>query len=393
MLSPQIAQLEDFAFARLARLLGDVRPATAGVDLGIGDPKGDPPDWLADVIATHRADWRGYPPPAGTPGLRRAIAAWLERRYAVAVDPDREILPVCGTKEALHLIAGIIVDPMAADPTAVLVPNPLYQTYVGGAVIAGAEPIALPATAETGFLPDLDALVPALLDRAAILFLCSPSNPQGAVAERAYWARALELARAHDVVLVADECYSEIHHGVPPPGALAAAAATSDGLRNLLAFNSLSKRSNAAGLRSGFVAGDARLIEAFLKVRRYGGATLPLPIQAASAALWADEGHVEAIRASYTAKLDAALQLLHGRFGAYRPSGGFFLWLDVGDGERAAAAVYAKTGHRILPGRYVCTAAADGSTPGDRYVRIALVHDPAITSTAIAQVADALEHS
>ena len=392
MVNGRLATLPDFAFARLARLLDGITPASAGLDLSIGDPKGDPPAWLAERIVARGASFRGYPPPAGTPELRAAIARWLERRFGTRLDPDRHILAVAGTKEALHLAASVIVDTERPGPRpAVLMPNPLYQVYLGAAVLAGAEPVPLAATAEHGFLPDLDAIAPELLDRCQLFYLCSPANPQGTTADRTYWAQALRLARRHDFVLVADECYSEIYHGAPPAGALEAAMASDGGLDRLLVFNSLSKRSNAAGLRVGLMAGDPELIAAALKVRRYGGATIPLPLQHAAVALFDDEAHVAAIRAAYTAKIDAVLERLGGRCGAYRPAGGFFLWLDVGDGEACARHLYAATGIGVLPGRYLSVTGADGTSPADRYVRLALVHDHGATLEAVDRLLPHLE--
>ncbi len=383
MTNPRLASLEEFAFQRLARLLADVTPAASGADLSIGDPKGDPPAWLTDRIVEAADGFRGYPPPAGTPALRAAIARWLERRFAVTLDPDREILPVAGTKEALHLVASVVVDTDGNRPLpAVLMPNPLYQVYLGAAVMAGAEPVPLAAEAENGFLPDLDAIPEPVLERCRLFYLCAPSNPQGKAADAAYWTRALELARTYDFVLVADECYSEIWHDAPPTGALEAAAATG-GFDRLIVFNSLSKRSNAAGLRVGLMAGDAELLAATLKVRRYGGATIPKPLQHAAAALFDDEAHVAAVRRGYTERVDAALARLEGRLGAFRPDGGFFLWLDVGDGEAAARTLFARTGVKVLPGRYLAMADAHGRTPGDRYVRLALVHDLETTLEAV----------
>ncbi len=390
MVNARLDALHEFAFARLARLLADVPPGGDGADLSIGDPKGAPPAWLIDRIAERADAFRGYPPPQGTPELRQAIAAWLEQRYAVRLDAEREVLPVAGTKEALHLVASVMIDPVPVPgrpPPTVLMPNPLYQVYLGAAVMAGAEPVPLPATADTGFLPDLDAIPAEALGRCQLCYLCSPSNPQGTAADAAYWARALELARRHGFVLVADECYSEIYHAEPPKGALQVAAGTG-GLDRLVVFNSLSKRSNAAGLRVGFMAGDPALIAATLKVRRYGGATIPVPLQHAAVALLEDEAHVEAIRADYTAKIDDGLARLNGRYGAFRPAGGFFLWLDVGDGEAVARELWARAGIKVVPGRYLSAEAADGRTPGDAYIRLALVHDRATTATAL----DAVVH-
>jgi len=389
MLNARLTTLPEFAFARLARLLAGIAPATAGPDLSIGDPKGEPPAWLIDRIAAAADGFKSYPPPAGTPELRAAIARWAERRYGVALDAEHEILPVAGTKEALHLLASVVVEPAAGGPPpAVLMPNPLYQVYLGAAVMAGAEPVPLAADASTGFLPDLDAIPEATLARTQLFYLCAPSNPQGRAASAAYWRRALELARAYDFVLVADECYSEIYHGAPPTGALEAADGRHD---HLVVFNSLSKRSNAAGLRVGFMAGDADLLAGILKVRRYGGATIPRPLQHAAVGLFDDEEHVAAIRSGYTTRVDAALARLDGRFGAFRPDGGFFLWLDVGDGERAARTLYARAGVKALPGRYLALADASGRTPADAYLRLALVHDLETTLAAVDALVTQLE--
>ena len=392
MLNHRLNTLPEFAFARLTRLLNGVRSAAVGPDLSIGEPKGDAPDWLAARIMEDAGAFRGYPPPAGTPELRGAIARWAQRRYGVALDPEGEVLAVAGTKEALHLVASVVVDPDAdGPPPAALMPNPFYQVYLGAAVMAGAEPVPLAAEASNGFLPDLDAIPEATLARTRLFYLCAPSNPQGRAASAAYWRRALELARAFDFVLVADECYSELYHGEPPTGALEATAATAGRFDKLVVFNSLSKRSNAAGLRVGFMAGDADLLARVLKVRRYGGATIPRPLQHAAVGLFDDEAHVAAIRRGYTERVDAALARLQGRFDAFRPDAGFFLWLDVGDGERAARTLYARAGVRTLPGRYLAMADAGGRTPGDRYLRLALVHDLETTLGAVDALLDLCE--
>ncbi|MBN8912774.1 MAG: aminotransferase class I/II-fold pyridoxal phosphate-dependent enzyme, partial [Rhizobiales bacterium] len=258
--------------------------------------------------------------------------------------------------------------------------NPFYQAYLGGALAAGAEPVFLNATAATGHLPDLDALAADtdLLARTAALYLCSPANPQGAVADKAYIDRALSLARAYDVMLFFDECYSEIYSGAPPVGALEVAAKTPDRFRNLVVFNSLSKRSNLPGLRSGFSAGDADFLDTLFEVRNLIGPQMPGPTQHASAAVWAEEQHVTANRLAYAAKYDVADAVLGTRFGYTRPAGGFFLWLDmtvIGDGEYAALTLWKRFGVKVIPGAYLAQTGRDGTNPGAPYVRVALVHD------------------
>jgi aspartate/methionine/tyrosine aminotransferase len=249
--------------------------------------------------------------------------------------------------------------------------------------MSGAEIRYLPCTAEHNFLPDLDALDPATLDRTSLFFLCSPANPQGTVADLAYLKKAIALARRHDFVLVVDECYAEIYDRAPPPGGLEACAALGEDLRNVVVFHSLSKRSSAAGLRSGFVAGDPELIAGFLRLRNYGGTQVPLPLQAAAAALWREETHVEENRAAYRRKFDAAQSVLEGKLGFYRPAGGFFLWLDVGNGEAASVKLWREAAIRTLPGAYVSHAGPGEANPGARFIRIALVHDEQTIAAAL----------
>ncbi|MGF1476428.1 MAG: aminotransferase class I/II-fold pyridoxal phosphate-dependent enzyme [Geminicoccaceae bacterium] len=375
MLNPALDRLTDFAFARLKTTLAPIEPAggrDAVIDMSIGEPKHEPPPFLAEVIQANAGDWNRYPPPDGTPSFRQAVSRWLGRRYAVSVDPSCEILPVAGTKEALYLLAQLSAAGQrgTAKPV-VLMPNPVYGVYVGAAVMAGAEPVMLDATPESDHLPNLDALTPEQLERTALFYLCSPANPQGRAASQDYLARAIDLARRYGFILAVDECYAELYYDDRPVGALTVAGSSFD---NVLVFHSLSKRSNAAGLRSGFVAGDRRLIRGFDRLRRYGAAVQPLPLMAAAEALWDDEDHVRANRALYAEKMACAGRLLRGVIGFERPDGGFFLWLDVGNGEEITRKLYRVCGVKALPGAYLSAPRADGSTPGDGYLRLALVH-------------------
>ena len=387
MVNPRLDRLPGYPFARLRTLLDGVDPP-AGVEplaLSVGEPQHGPPPMLAETLAANAHLWGRYPPIGGTPGFRDAVASWLVRRYGLAdgaIDPATQILPVAGTREALFMAAALALpDGRGGATPAVLIPNPHYHVYAGSAAMAGAEAVFLPATRETGFLPDLAAVDEATLARTALFYLCSPANPQGAAAGLDYLKTAVRLARDHDFVLCVDECYAEIYGGEPPPGAVQACAAL--GYGNVLVFHSLSKRSSAPGLRSGFVAGDPALIEKFKRLRDVGGATVPLPVMAASEALWRDDAHVEENRALYRAKFDAAEALLAGRFGFYRPDGGFFLWLDVGDGEAAARRLWAEAGLRVLPGAYLAHDDRDGHNPGAAFIRVALVHDQATTTEAL----------
>jgi aspartate/methionine/tyrosine aminotransferase len=358
------------------------------IPLSVGEPQNDPPAFMAEIIAKHAKLWNRYPPYQGTDDFRRAVCEWLNRRYALPatlLDPARHVLALSGTKEALYLAAQLIVpETKGGGRPLVLLPNPYYQVYWGAAAMSGAEIMPLSATSETGFLPDFDALPDDVLDRTAAVYLCTPSNPQGAIASKAYLANALAKARAHDFVLIVDECYSEIYDRDPPPGALEIAG---DRLDNLLIFHSLSKRSSAAGLRVGFVAGDERLIERFRVLRGYAGPQIPLPIQAAASALYRDEVHVDANRAMYRRKIDIAQDIFGNRLGFYRPEGGFFLWLDVGDSEEACLRLWREAGVRSLPGAYLAVPDATGHHPGERYLRLALVHEDAILSEALGRVA------
>lgn len=385
----RFASLPEYAFPRLRRLLADVPPGGPELAMSLGEPRHAPPALLAETIAAHAGEFGRYPPNDGDEDLRVAIADWIVRRYGVRLDPGR-ILALNGTREGLFNAAlALSPETKGGGRPVVLVPNPFYQAYGAGALAAGAELFPVAAAAETGFLPDYAALPPALLDRVSLAFVCSPANPQGAVASEADWRRLIALAERHDFVLCADECYSEIWRDAPPPGALAAAAAMDADPERVLAFNSLSKRSSAPGLRAGFAAGGPKAVAAMLRLRAYGGAPVPLPLQRGAAALWRDEAHVAASRRLYAAKFDAADAILGDLPGYASPPAGFFLWLEVGDGEAAALRIWREAGVRVLPGGYLGRATAGGPNPGDPYIRVALVaaHDDTLRGlTAIRAV-------
>ena len=395
VLNERLKALGDNAFVRLNQLLSPLSPPPdlGHIALSVGEPQQQPPALLAETLARHAELWNRYPPIKGTPEFRAAAVAWLNRRFGIArgvLDPEHHVLPLSGTKEGLYLVTEMIVPQnKRGERPVVLIPSPFYQIYRGAAIMSGAEVVAVPATKETGFLPDFASLPADILRRTVLAFLCNPANPQGAIADAAQLKTAMALARRHDFVLIVDECYSEIWDTAPPPGALGVAAAGGS-LDRVLVFHSLSKRSNAAGLRAGFVAGDPHLIAAFLSFRSYGGPQVPLPVQAAAAALLGDEDHVEQSRARYRSKIDTAERVLAGRFGFYRPQGGFFLWLDVGDGEKAAATLWREAAVRSVPGRYLALDEADGSNPGAAYIRLALVHDDAVIDEAARRISAVL---
>ncbi len=379
MLPAQLADLPPYPFQRLRALLDGVLPPDdrAVIDLAIGEPQRPPPDLLTRTLREAPADlWRRYPPLAGTPEFRAAAAGWLMRRFdlpGTLIDPETMILPCSGTREALFMAIDLCLGGRDADraPLALL-PDPGYAVYEGAARMAGAEVVLMPATAETGYLPDLAALDRTTLDRAGAMVLCSPANPQGAAASLDYLAHALDLARAHDVTLIVDECYTELWLEAPCAGALQAAVALGGGVDQLLTFHSLSKRSNAAGLRSGFMAGDAALIAALAKLRSYAGASSPLPVLHAATALWEDDAHAAANRQANAEGFQAARAALGARFTSPAPDGGFFAWLEVGDGEAAARLLWREAGLRVLPGAYL---GRGQPNPGAGHIRVALVHD------------------
>ena len=399
-----------YPFTRLNRLLDGVpagaSPAPDGepVLLSLGEPRHNPPAFVAEALAENDEGWSRYPLPRGTPGYRAAAADWLVRRYGLpngatapggALDPETAILPVPGSREGLFFAALATVS-AACDAsgdggrTKVLLPNPFYHVYMGAALAAGGEPVLMPSTAENGQLPDPDALDPDLLDQVALCYFCTPANPQGAVADKARLGRLISLARKHDFVLAFDECYSEIYTGDPPAGALQAALVPEGDLENVLVFHSLSKRSSAPGLRCGFVAGDARVIGKLDEALRVGGAGVPLPVLAAGERLWRDEAHVAENRALYREKFAIAERILDGRFGFRVPAGGFFLWLEVGDGEAAALELWRQGALKVVPGAYMSADMPDGHNPGRPFIRLALVHDAALIEAALERLVEIL---
>lgn len=361
----------------------------------IGEPRHGFPAFAAGIVTQNWPLFGKYPSIGGISELTSSIAAWIERRYklpAGTVHADRHILPLCGTREGLVSALAIAIERKGLSNPAVLMPNPFYQAYYAAALTSRIEPVLLAAGAGSGFLPDLDALEPTLLNRTAAFYLASPANPQGAIAPEPYLERLIALAHNYGFYVFSDECYSEIYQEAAPAGILQVAARMG-GLERVLAFNSLSKRSNAPGLRSGFIAGDASFLEDYMKYRNVASPQVPLPVQHASAALWADEAHVEASRALYREKFAAALEILGAIPGYYQPAGGFFLWLDLsnsGGGEEAAKTIWKGCGVKILPGAYLAQPDACGVNPAKGYARLALVDAPGVTQQALHRLASFL---
>jgi N-succinyldiaminopimelate aminotransferase len=387
----RLSQLPQSSFAMLAELLDPHPPGQKPIALSIGDPKGATPAFVMEALNAHAAQFGEYPPVNGTKAWRDAAAGWIKRRFAVDVDPEREVLPLNGTREGLFL-APFIVTPetKAGARPVILLPNPFYQCYAAAILSSGAEPVFVPATAASGYLPDYASLPNAVLERAVAAYICSPSNPEGAVADESYWRTLFALADRHDFTVFADECYADIYTDKPPVGALTVRGAP---FERLLTFHSLSKRSGQPGLRSGIVAGNAKLMATFRAFRNYAGPQVPMPILAASAACWNDDAHVAANRAQYIERFELARRMLGNRAGFRVPEGGFFLWLDVGNGEETALRLWQKAGIRTLPGAYMGRAAEPGkprTNPGFSYLRVALVNDLSTISTALERMSEVL---
>ncbi|MEM1345114.1 MAG: aminotransferase class I/II-fold pyridoxal phosphate-dependent enzyme [Pseudomonadota bacterium] len=395
----KFSELPEYAFPRLRRLLDGTPPGGPETAMSIGEPQHAVPDFIGPVLAEHTAAFSKYPPNEGLAALRMAISDWLARRYGVSAaycDPERSVLPLNGTREGLfNACLALCPEEKNGARPAVLMPNPFYQCYAVAALTAGAEPVYVPATAETGHLPDYAALPEALLARTALVYICAPANPQGAVASHAYWQRLLELAETYDFCILADECYSEIYRDAPPTGALEVASAIGADPERLVVFHSLSKRSNLAGLRSGFLCTGPENRARLLQLRSYAGAPLPIPAQHAAAAAWADETHVEANRALYREKFDLADKILGNLPGFTSPEAGFFLWLRVGDGERVALDLWREAGVKALPGQYLSRPAPawlGGQDPGADYLRLALVAPAVDVQRGLEAVAGVLAH-
>jgi aspartate/methionine/tyrosine aminotransferase len=386
MFPERFSNLPAYAFPRLRSLLDAHAPGGDVVHMTIGEPRHAFPDWVPQVIADHADEFAKYPVNEGFDGLLSAICDWLDRRYGVRL-PSDQVMAVNGTREGLYnaMMALAPEQPGAK----VLVPNPFYQVYMVAALSVGAEPVFLPATRETGYLPDYSAVPADVLNDVTVAYLCSPSNPQGAVADRAYWEGLIGLAEQYDFKVFADECYSEIYRDEAPVGALLVARDMGADPERVVVFHSLSKRSNLPGLRSGFVAGGPESIKRMRQLRNYAGAPLPMPLQHAAARVWADEVHVVENRRLYAEKYDLADQIMGNQPGYTSPQAGFFLWLPVADGEEAALKLWQETGVRVLPGAYL-SREVGGDNPGKGYIRVAMVAPKDETAQGLERLRDCL---
>jgi N-succinyldiaminopimelate aminotransferase len=377
-LNPQLARLQPYPFERLRALFAGVTPNAARrpINLSLGEPKHPTPPLILEALAAGAKGLANYPTTAGPPALREAIAAWLSRRHALGtLDPATQVLPVLGSREALFAFGQTVIDASRVGAT-VVVPNPFYQIYEGAALLAGATPHCVNSLAENGYAPRWDEVPVSVWARTQLLYVCSPDNPTGRVMSLRDWQALFELSDRHDFIIAADECYSEVYfdEANPPLGSLAAAHALGRaGYPRLLAFGSLSKRSNAPGMRSGYVAGDAALIKAFLLYRTYHGSAMSPAVAAASIAAWNDETHVRANRAKYAEKFARLAPRVAAVYPAAQPDATFYLWAHVAENDAEfARRLYAEEALTVLPGSYLARE-ADGVNPGRGYVRIALV--------------------
>ncbi len=379
-MNPLLSHLQPYPFERLRQLFAGVEPPAgySPISLGMGEPRHPTAPFIQDAICAHLQGLATYPATAGEPRLREAFTHWLHRRYALTLDPATQVLPVNGSREALFAFAQTIIDPTRAAPV-VVCPNPFYQIYEGAALLAGATPYYAPSDPARNFAVNWDAVPASVWERTQLLFVCSPGNPTGAVMPITEWQKLFALSDRYGFVIASDECYSEIYfRNDPPLGGLEAAAQEGRGdFRNLVSFTSLSKRSNVPGMRSGFVAGDAALIKAFLLYRTYHGSAMSPTIQAASIAAWGDEQHVVENRALYRTKFAQVTPLLAGVMDVALPDAGFYLWAKVPeqlamDDAEFARALLAQYNVTVLPGSYLARE-AQGSNPGAQRVRMALV--------------------
>jgi len=378
-MNPNLTRLQPYPFERLAKLYAGVTPPAEleTIRLSIGEPKHPTPGFITEAVIEHLHGLSRYPLTRGSEALRETICAWLTKRFTLPQDslhPLRNALPVNGTREALFAIAQCLID--GAPEALVLMPNPFYQIYEGAALLAGAEPHFLNTTADSDYLPDFDAVPDTIWQRCQLVYICSPGNPTGQVIGPQALQALIERAQRHNFVIASDECYAEIYQdeSAPPPGLLAAAASMgNDNYRNCLVFHSLSKRSNAPGLRSGFVAGDADLIEAFYRYRTYHGCAMPPATQDASLRAWQDEAHVVENRRLYREKFSAVTDILGPVLDVQTPPAGFYLWLRTPiDDEEFSLRLYREQNVIVLPGSYLSRDTADGN-PGRDHVRLALV--------------------
>lgn len=395
-MNPRLDLLHPYPFQKLRELFAGVtpHPGLAPINLSIGEPKHVTPQFIKDALVAGLGGLANYPVTQGSDALRQAMTDWAARRYGIELDPTTEVLPVNGSREALFAFAQACVDSSRHGRRVVISPNPFYQIYEGAALLAGARPFFLNTTPGNGFRMDWTRVPEDLWEQVNLVYVCSPGNPTGKVFALDDWRELFALSDRHGFVVCADECYSEIYftEGEPPLGALAASQRLGRGFRNLMVFNSLSKRSSVPGLRSGMVAGDAALMKRFLLYRTYHGSAMSPAVQAASAAAWNDEAHVVENRRQYAAKFAAVTPILKPVLEFDVPDAAFYLWAKVPGGDDTAFArkLYEQQHVTVLPGSYLARDAA-GMNPGRGFVRIALVDAETACVEAAHRIVDFLQ--
>jgi N-succinyldiaminopimelate aminotransferase len=391
MMNPDLQRLQPYPFQKLAALFAEVQPSSAfrALSLSIGEPKHATPQFIRDALAANLAGLANYPTTAGSEALRSTIAEWIAARYGIP-EPDikKQVLPVNGSREALFAFAQAMIDRSRSDPV-VVSPNPFYQIYEGAALLAGATPHFLNTLPEDYFALNFEQLPVDVWKRTQLVYVCSPGNPNGRVMPLPEWKALFEMSDRYGFVIASDECYSEIYFDSPPLGALQAARQLGRSeYRNLVMFSSLSKRSNVPGMRSGFVAGEAKLIEKFMLYRTYHGSAMNPAIQAASIAAWKDEAHVEENRRLYVEKFDRVVEILKPALPVALPEAGFYLWVRTPIADTAfAQALYRDYNVAVLPGSYLARTAQDVN-PGENFVRLALVASVDETMEAAQRIAN-----
>ena len=397
-MNPDLQRLQAYPFEKLAKLKAGITPPATleHIALSIGEPKHPAPEFVRDRLIAHLNELSNYPVTRGLDTLRQVIASWLNRRFnlhSAVIDPETQVLPVSGTREALFSFAQAIVD--RRQDALVLMPNPFYQIYEGAALLAGAEPYFMNTTQATSFLPDLNSIAPDVWRRCQLIYICSPGNPTGRVMPLDQLQTLIKLAEEYDFIIASDECYSELYfdEANPPLGLLEAAQSLGNhDFQRCIVFHSLSKRSNLPGLRSGFIAGDARILADYYRYRTYQGCALPPPIQHASIAAWSDETHVRENRALYRQKFQRVIELLGDVLPVSQPDGGFYLWpkLPISD-EQFTRELYAQQNITVLPGSYL-SRDAHGENPGAGHVRMALVADQAQCEQAALRIREFVQN-
>ena len=390
MYPERFSHLPEYAFPRLRALLDGHNFVGPQYNMTIGEPQHLYPLWIKDVLLDHIDGFNRYPANDGIEKLQTSIVDWFYQRFGVTLSSDKNILPVNGTREGLYNVSmALCPEKLRDSPPFVLIPNPFYQVYMISALSVNSEPLFISTDEQSGHLPDYFGLKADILNKTSAAYICSPSNPQGAVATADYLTALIELAEKYDFKIFADECYSEIYRYAPPPGLMQVSEKLGADPNRVVTFHSLSKRSNLPGLRSGFAASGEKNIKQMKQLKAYSGAPIPEPLQHVSASVWSDEEHVVKNRKIYEIKYKIADQIFNDFDGYFSPEAGFFLWINVGDGEKVALELWQNCGVRVLPGRYLAKD-FNGQSPGDQFIRVAMVSELEETKRGLSKIREFL---